>query len=84
MSCGYPSLPELKLKGKPTIDALFARIGDGMATVTALVGATVLALATEVYFAFNVLLILIWLALSVRIVREHRQLVAAQAVDADE
>ena len=65
------------LKGKPTIDALFARIGDGMATVTVLVGAMVFALATEVYFAFNVLLILIWLALSVRIVREHARLSAA-------
>jgi AAA family ATP:ADP antiporter len=65
------------LKGKPTIDALFARIGDGMATVTVLVGAMVFALATEVYFAFNILLILIWLALSVRIVREHARLSAA-------
>ncbi|MBW2267555.1 MAG: hypothetical protein JRH16_03180 [Deltaproteobacteria bacterium] len=75
---------DVKLKGKPTIDALFARIGDGMAAVTALVGAQLLALATETYFAFNVFLILIWLAFSVRIVREHKRLSEARAESAGE
>jgi AAA family ATP:ADP antiporter len=79
-----PVASELKLKGKPTIDALFARVGDGMAALTAVIGATVWALATEVYFVFNVLLIIIWLVLSVRIVKDHKQLVAAQEAGSHE
>ncbi len=55
-----------------------------MAAVTALVGAQLLALATETYFAFNVFLILIWLAFSVRIVKEHKRLSEARAESAGE
>jgi AAA family ATP:ADP antiporter len=75
---------DAKLKGKPTIDALFARLGDGMAALTVLVGAQIFALATEWYFAFSVLLILFWLVLSVRIVREHKQLSDAAAGQASD
>jgi AAA family ATP:ADP antiporter len=61
-------------QGKPTIDTLVTRIGDGLAAVTALVGVQVLALATDSYFIFNVALVLVWLVLSVDVIRKHREL----------
>ena len=69
----------VKLKGKPTIDSLFARIGDGFAALTVLVGVQFLALATEVFFVFNVGLVVIWLFLSFGIIRGHRALVEEAA-----
>ncbi len=61
-------------RGKPTIDTLVTRIGDGLAAVTALVGVQLLDLATDSYFIFNVLLVLVWLALSFDVIRKHREL----------
>ena len=61
-------------QGKPTIDTLVTRIGDGLAAVTALVGVQLLDLATDSYFIFNVLLVLVWLALSFDVIRRHRVL----------
>jgi AAA family ATP:ADP antiporter len=72
----------VKFKGKPTIDTLFARIGDGFAALTILVGVQMLALATEVFFAFNVVLVLVWLYYSVVVVREHRRLTEETVPDA--
>lgn len=69
----------VKLKGKTTIDSLFARFGDGLAAVTILVGVQVLALATAAFFIFNVALILVWLVLCVGIVRRHRELAEGTA-----
>lgn len=71
-----PVASDVKLKGKPTIDALFARVGDGMAALTVLVGVNLLQMATSVFFAFNVLLVVVWLFVSVGIVRRHRALTA--------
>jgi AAA family ATP:ADP antiporter len=61
-------------QGKPTIDTLVTRIGDGLAAVTALVGVQLLDLATDSYFVFNVALVLVWLVLSVDVIRKHREL----------
>jgi len=61
-------------RGKPTIDTLVTRIGDGLAAVTAMVGVQLLDLATDSYFIFNVLLVLVWLALSFDVIRKHRKL----------
>lgn len=71
-----PVSSAVKFKGKPTIDSLFARFGDGFAALTVLVGVQVLALATEVFFMFNVVLVLVWLYFAVVVVREHRKLTA--------
>jgi AAA family ATP:ADP antiporter len=70
-----PVKPELKYKGKPTVDSLFARIGDGLAALTVLVGVHVLALETSMFFAFTVLLVALWLIGAVVVIREHRALV---------
>jgi AAA family ATP:ADP antiporter len=71
-----PVAAEDKYKGKPTIDSLFARIGDGLAALTVLVGVQLLALNTSQFFAFTVALVVFWLALAVVVVREHGALTA--------
>lgn len=72
----------VKLKGKPTVDSLFARVGDGFAALTVLVGVQIFALATEVFFVFNVVLVVVWLVLCFGIVRGHRELVQEATLDA--
>ncbi len=76
-----PTTAEMKYKGKPTIDTFFARVGDGMAALTVVVGVQMYALATETFFAFNVVLVLLWLGLSALVIREHRRLSAGVASD---
>ena len=69
----------MKFRGKPAIDTLYYRVGDGLAAITVLVGVQLLALATEVFFAFNVLLVLCWLVVGVLLVREHQRASAASS-----
>ena len=69
-----PVSTDMKYKGKPTIDTLFVRVGDGLAAATVLVGVQILGLATGQYFAFTVLLVVVWIALGVGVVREHQRL----------
>jgi AAA family ATP:ADP antiporter len=69
-----PISSEAKYKGKPTIDTLFVRVGDGLAAATVLVGVHFLALPTASYFVINVGLALVWLALGFVVVREYRRL----------
>ena len=61
-------------QGKPAIDTLITRIGDGLAALTALVGVQMLDWATDSYFVFNAVLVLVWLALSFDVIRRHREL----------
>ncbi|MGD8963072.1 MAG: hypothetical protein PVH43_11180, partial [Desulfobacterales bacterium] len=49
-----PVSAELQYKGKPTIDSLFVRVGDGIAAFTVLVGVQILALSTQSFFVLNV------------------------------
>jgi AAA family ATP:ADP antiporter len=76
-----PIPSRVKFKGKPTIDTLFARVGDGLAALTILLGVQVFAIATRSFFAFNVALVVAWLAFSVYILREHARLTRREAVD---
>jgi AAA family ATP:ADP antiporter len=68
-----PVSAELKYKGKPTIDSLFVRMGDGIAALTVLVGVQFLALSTQSFFVLNVVLVLIWILLAFVVIREHRR-----------
>jgi AAA family ATP:ADP antiporter len=72
-----PTTAEMKYKGKPTIDSLFARVGDGLAAATALVGVHVLTASTRTYFAVNVSLVVVWLALAAVVIREHNRISSA-------
>jgi AAA family ATP:ADP antiporter len=69
-----PVSAEMNYKGKPTIDSLFVRIGDGFAALTILVGIQILALSTVSFFIINVALILLWIALALVVIREHRRM----------
>ena len=69
-----PVSAEMKYKGKPTIDSLFVRLGDGIAALTVLVGVQLLALSTRAYFALNAALVIIWIMLALVVIREHRRL----------
>jgi AAA family ATP:ADP antiporter len=64
----------MKYKGKPTIDSLFVRIGDGIAALTVLVGVQLLSLSTQSFFILNVALVFIWIAFAFVVTREHRRL----------
>jgi AAA family ATP:ADP antiporter len=68
-----PVSSEMKFRGKPAIDTLYVRVGDGFAALTVLVGVQVLALATEMFFIFNVSLVLLWFAFAALLIREHRK-----------
>jgi len=61
-------------KGKPAVDSLFARFGDGLAALTVLVGVQVLGLSTAGFFAFTVVLVLLWLGGAGVVIAEHRKL----------
>jgi AAA family ATP:ADP antiporter len=69
-----PVSAEMKYKGKPTIDSLFVRMGDGIAALTVLIGVQFLALSTQSFFVLNVGLVVIWIALAFIVIREHRRL----------
>jgi AAA family ATP:ADP antiporter len=68
-----PVSSEMKFRGKPAIDTLYVRLGDGLAAVTVLVGVHVLAMSTRSFFVFNVLLVICWLAFTLMMIREHRK-----------
>jgi AAA family ATP:ADP antiporter len=68
-----PMSSEMKFRGKPAIDTLYVRVGDGLAALTVFVGVQVLTLATATYFIFNVSLVLLWFGFAFLLIREHRK-----------
>jgi len=77
-----PTTREMKYEAKGAIDTLFVRLGDGFAAITAFVGVNLLALSFGPLFGLNVLLVVVWIALAIVVVRENRKLVAAQTAAA--
>jgi AAA family ATP:ADP antiporter len=69
-----PVSAEMKYKGKPMIDSLFVRMGDGIAALTVLIGVQMLALSTQSFFILNVVLVFIWIAFAFAVIREHRRI----------
>ena len=68
-----PTTAEMKYWTKPAIDALFVRLGDGMAALTVLVGFTMLELSDQNLFLVNVALVGSWLVAALVIVRENQR-----------
>ena len=68
-----PVSSEMKFRGKPAIDTLYVRLGDGLAAVTVLLGVHALALSTDSFFIFNAALVIGWLAFTLMMIREHRK-----------
>jgi AAA family ATP:ADP antiporter len=69
-----PVSAEMKYKGKPTIDSLLVRMGDGIAALTVLVGVQFLALSTQSFFILNVALVCIWIVFAFVVIHERRRL----------
>jgi AAA family ATP:ADP antiporter len=79
-----PVSSEMRFRGKPAIDTLYVRVGDGLAALTVFVGVQVLALATEMFFVFNVSLVLLWFVFAAVLIREHRKASEANPPDGAE
>ena len=63
----------MKYKGKPAIDTLYVRLGDGFAALTVLIGVQLLALSTRQFFVFNVTLVITWLLFTILLISEYRK-----------
>ena len=70
-----------KFHGKPAIDTLYVRVGDGLAALTVLIGVEVLALTTTQFFVFNVFLVLFWLFFAKMLITERAKLVKRNAAN---
>ena len=64
-----------KYHGKPAIDTLYVRMGDGLAALTVLIGVHLLALSTTQFLIFNIFLVLCWLFCAVILIREHQKII---------
>jgi len=73
-----PVSSAMKFRGKPAIDTLYVRLGDGLAAITVLFGVHLLMLSTQGFFVFNIFLVLCWLVVGVLLVKEHRR--ASEAI----
>ncbi|MDC0434562.1 hypothetical protein OAM69_02855 [bacterium] len=76
-----PVSSAMKFRGKPAIDTLYVRLGDGLAAITVLIGVQVLTLSTAGFFVINILLVLCWLAVGFFLVREHSKLSRDKTTD---
>jgi AAA family ATP:ADP antiporter len=68
-----PVSSEMKYQGKPAIDTLYVRIGDGLAALTVLIGVQMLTLTTRQFFIFNVALVVFWLGFTLMLIREYHK-----------
>ncbi len=77
-----PIPSDVTFKGKPAIDTLFARVGDGLAAFTVFLGLSLVVLPNQAFAALNVFLVLIWVFYALRVLREHRRLCEEAGIDA--
>lgn len=71
-----PTTREQKYKAKQAIDTFFWRAGDVLSAVLVAVGLNWLAFQTKHFALFNIVLVLVWLGLAVKIGRENKKLTA--------
>jgi len=64
-----------KFHGKPAIDTLYVRAGDGFSALTVLIGVNVFALSTTQFFMFNIFLVVFWLYFARMLIKERALLV---------
>jgi AAA family ATP:ADP antiporter len=69
-----PATSEMKFKCKPAIDTLFQRMGDALAAATVWFGTHIVVLSDRGFFAFNVILVLVWFGSAIVLIREHRRM----------
>jgi len=68
-----PVSSAMKFRGKPAVDTIYVRAGDGLAALTVLIGVQLLAVSTTTFFVFNIALVLCWLVAGIMLVREHKR-----------
>jgi AAA family ATP:ADP antiporter len=68
-----PTTKEMLYQAKPTVDTVFVRLGDGLAALTILIGTRVVEFSNNDFIVVNICLVLIWIALSLYLYREHRR-----------
>ena len=68
-----------KYKAKQAVDSFFVRLGDLTAAFVVFAGTTWLALEARGFAAVNVVVVILWLAVAVVVVRENRRLSAGGA-----
>ena len=76
-----PLTRDQKYKAKQAIDAFFWRAGDVLSALLVWVGTTWLALDASGFAKANIVLVLVWLALSVAIGREYSRRVKNRGAD---
>jgi len=72
-----PTSREAKYNAKQAIDAFFVRAGDLLQALVVFVGVQ-LALSIRGFALVNVVLVAVWIALAVGIMREHRKVAGAE------
>jgi AAA family ATP:ADP antiporter len=78
-----PASAEMKLESKPAVDAIFVRLGDGLAALTMLASSQLAGHSTQLLIAVNLILVACWLVTAMVVVREHGRLLAARAAKAE-
>jgi AAA family ATP:ADP antiporter len=68
-----PTTKEMLYQAKPTVDSLFVRLGDGFAALTILIGTRVVKLSNQDFILINIVLVLVWVALSFYLYNENRR-----------
>jgi AAA family ATP:ADP antiporter len=76
-----PADSATKYHGKPAIDTLYVRMGDGFAALTVLIGVQVLVLTTQQFFIFNIFLVFIWIFFARLLIKERAKLVEESKVE---
>jgi AAA family ATP:ADP antiporter len=65
----------MKFHGKPAIDTLYVRLGDGLAAATVLIAVHIFAIGVNNFILFNVSLVICWIVFTLMMIREHRKAV---------
>jgi len=71
---------EEKYKAKAAIDTFFVRGGDTLSALAVFLGTTYLAASVEGYAGLNVVCVVIWIVLSLLIVREYKKIKSPEQV----
>ncbi|HXV86237.1 MAG TPA: MFS transporter [Gemmatimonadales bacterium] len=71
-----PTTREEKYKAKQVTDGVSQRLGDVLHAATVLVGTGLLAIGVQQFAVFNLVLVVVWLAVAVMVGRRYKRLVA--------